>query len=123
LGESRQKRSDGSVPTRLQLTENPWDPEKQRAQVKILYPCAPMIRQVRSGYDAWRFSILRRCVATAAQGHTNLRMAKRPNHKHWHGATSTTAMTHIAVSEALDGKAVTRMEHLTDDRKGLERNV
>ena len=27
-----------------------------------------------------------------------------PGHKHWHGATPTTAMTHIAVQEALDGK-------------------
>ena len=29
-----------------------------------------------------------------------------PGHKHWHGATSTTAMTHIAIQEALDGKNV-----------------
>jgi quercetin dioxygenase-like cupin family protein len=48
-----------------------------------------------------------------------------PNHKHWHGATSTTAMTHIAVQEVLDGKAVTWMEHVPDDqyRKGPERNA
>lgn len=39
-----------------------------------------------------------------------------PNHKHWHGATSTTAMTHIAVQEALNGKAVTWMEHVTDEQ-------
>ena len=37
--ESRQKRADGSVLTHLQLAENVWDPEKQRAQVKILYNC------------------------------------------------------------------------------------
>jgi hypothetical protein len=29
-----------------------------------------------------------------------------PGEKHWHGATATTAMTHIAIQEALDGKAV-----------------
>ena len=35
--------------------------------------------------------------------------------KHWHGASPTTAMTHIAIQEALDGKAVTWMEHVSDD--------
>lgn len=39
LRESRQKRVDGSVLTHLQLAENVWDPDKQRAQVKILYNC------------------------------------------------------------------------------------
>jgi quercetin dioxygenase-like cupin family protein len=34
--------------------------------------------------------------------------------KHWHGATPTTAMTHIAIQEQLDGKAVDWMEHVTD---------
>ena len=34
--------------------------------------------------------------------------------KHWHGAAPTTAMTHIAVQEALDGKAVEWMEHVSD---------
>jgi len=39
LRESRQKRTDGSVLTHLQLAENVWDSRKQRAQVKILYNC------------------------------------------------------------------------------------
>jgi quercetin dioxygenase-like cupin family protein len=34
--------------------------------------------------------------------------------KHWHGATPTTAMTHVAIAEALDGKVVDWMEHVTD---------
>ena len=34
--------------------------------------------------------------------------------KHWHGASATTAMTHIAIQERLDGKAVEWMEHVTD---------
>ena len=38
-----------------------------------------------------------------------------PGEKHWHGASPTTAMTHIAIQEALDGKAVTWMEHVSDD--------
>ena len=37
-----------------------------------------------------------------------------PGEKHWHGATATTAMTHIAIQEALDGKPVDWMEHVTD---------
>ena len=37
-----------------------------------------------------------------------------PNEKHWHGATPTTAMTHIAIQEALDGKVVEWMEKVTD---------
>jgi len=39
-----------------------------------------------------------------------------PGHRHWHGATPTTAMTHIAIQEARDGKMVEWMEHVTDDQ-------
>ena len=38
-----------------------------------------------------------------------------PGHRHWHGASPTTAMTHIAIQEALDGIAVIWMEKVTDD--------
>ncbi len=34
--------------------------------------------------------------------------------KHWHGATATTAMSHIAITEALDGKNVEWMEKVSD---------
>ena len=37
-----------------------------------------------------------------------------PGVRHWHGATATTAMTHIAIQEKLDGKAVDWMEHVTE---------
>jgi quercetin dioxygenase-like cupin family protein len=36
--------------------------------------------------------------------------------KHWHGATATTGMSHIAIQEALDGKAVEWMEKVTDEQ-------
>jgi quercetin dioxygenase-like cupin family protein len=36
--------------------------------------------------------------------------------KHWHGATPTTAMTHIAIQEALNGKPVEWMEKVTDEQ-------
>ena len=39
-----------------------------------------------------------------------------PGEKHWHGATATTAMAHIAIAEALDGKIVDWMEHVTDEQ-------
>lgn len=39
-----------------------------------------------------------------------------PGEKHWHGATATTAMTHIAIQEKLDGKAVDWMEHVSDEQ-------
>ena len=38
-----------------------------------------------------------------------------PGEKHWHGAKATTAMTHIAIQESLDGKVVDWMEHLSDE--------
>ncbi len=39
-----------------------------------------------------------------------------PGEKHWHGAAPTTAVTHIAIQEQLDGKAVDWMEHVTDEQ-------
>src|SRR5438105_4117853 len=39
-----------------------------------------------------------------------------PGEKHWHGASPTTAMTHIAIQETLDGKVVDWMEHVSDQQ-------
>ena len=39
-----------------------------------------------------------------------------PGEKHWHGASPTTAMTHIAIQEASDGKVVEWMEHVSDQQ-------
>jgi len=39
-----------------------------------------------------------------------------PNEKHWHGATASTAMTHIAIQEQLDGRVVEWMEHVSDEQ-------
>ena len=41
-----------------------------------------------------------------------------PGEKHWHGASPTNAMTHIAIAEKQDGKAVTWMEKVTDEQYG-----
>ena len=39
-----------------------------------------------------------------------------PGEKHWHGATATTGMTHIAIAEQLDGKTVEWMEQVSNDQ-------
>lgn len=39
-----------------------------------------------------------------------------PSHKHWHGGTAHSAMTHIAVQEALDGSPVTWLEQVTEEQ-------
>jgi quercetin dioxygenase-like cupin family protein len=39
-----------------------------------------------------------------------------PGEKHWHGAAPTTAVTHIAIAEALDGKSVEWLEKVTDEQ-------
>jgi len=41
-----------------------------------------------------------------------------PGEKHWHGATATTAMAHVAILEQLDGKTVDWMEKVTDEEYG-----
>ena len=42
-----------------------------------------------------------------------------PGEKHWHGATPTTSVTHIAIQERLDGKVVDWMEHVTSEQYRL----
>ncbi|HVJ69349.1 MAG TPA: cupin domain-containing protein [Caulifigura sp.] len=39
-----------------------------------------------------------------------------PGEKHWHGASPTTSVTHIAIQESLDGKVVEWMEHVADEQ-------
>ena len=39
-----------------------------------------------------------------------------PGVKHWHGATATTSMTHIAIQEQLNGRVVDWMEKVTDEQ-------
>jgi quercetin dioxygenase-like cupin family protein len=39
-----------------------------------------------------------------------------PEEKHWHGAAPTTAMTHIAIQENLNGKVVDWLEHVSDEQ-------
>ncbi|HET7150640.1 MAG TPA: cupin domain-containing protein [Candidatus Acidoferrum sp.] len=43
-----------------------------------------------------------------------------PGEKHWHGAAPTTAVTHIAIQEKLNGKAVDWMEHVSDEQYGKD---
>ena len=39
-----------------------------------------------------------------------------PGEKHWHGASPTTAMTHFAIQEQIEGKAVDWLEHVSDEQ-------
>jgi quercetin dioxygenase-like cupin family protein len=39
-----------------------------------------------------------------------------PSEKHWHGATPTTALTHIAIVEQIDGKTADWMEKVSDEQ-------
>lgn len=39
-----------------------------------------------------------------------------PEEKHWHGATATTSVSHVAIAEKLDGKSVDWLEHVTDEQ-------
>jgi len=45
-----------------------------------------------------------------------------PGEKHWHGATATTAMTHIAIQEQLDGKTTEWMEKVSAEQYSLTEN-
>ena len=63
LRESRQKRADGSVLTHLQLAENLWDPQRKRAQVKIIYNCGRADDEATTErLRRLARSILRRCA-------------------------------------------------------------
>jgi quercetin dioxygenase-like cupin family protein len=46
-----------------------------------------------------------------------------PGEKHWHGASPTTALTHIAVQEHVDGKNVEWMEQVSDDQYLVDRST
>jgi len=46
-----------------------------------------------------------------------------PGKKHWHGATATTAMSHMAIVEKLDGKAIAWMEKVSDQQHQAELNA
>jgi len=41
-----------------------------------------------------------------------------PDEKHWHGATPSSSMTHIAIQEALNGSPVDWLEHVSDEQYG-----
>jgi quercetin dioxygenase-like cupin family protein len=40
----------------------------------------------------------------------------QPGVKHWHGATETATMTHIAIQDSVDGRPVHWLEHVTDEQ-------
>jgi quercetin dioxygenase-like cupin family protein len=89
---------------------------------------AALVRFEPGARSAWHSHPLgQRLVVTAGAGWTQVEGGPveeiregdvvwcPPNKHHWHGATPTTAMSHIAIQEAQDGSPVTWMEHVTDE--------
>jgi quercetin dioxygenase-like cupin family protein len=70
----------------------------------------------------WRFRCLKRCGCVQREGgpiesiHPGDIIWFPPDEKHWHGAAPSTAMTHIAIGELLDGKAVEWKEEVSDEQ-------
>ena len=80
-------------------------------------------RANRLAYASARPDALCRSPASAGSRPRAARCAKSspgdvvwipPGEKHWHGASPTTGMVHVAMQESLDGNHVTWMEHVTD---------
>ena len=60
--------------------------------------------------------LVQREGSTVEQIHPGDVVSFEPGERHWHGAAPATALTHIAIQEALDGKAVEWMEHVSDEQ-------
>ena len=61
----------------------------------------------------------RRWVCSLFNTHKESRIRSQefaPGEKHWHGAAPATAMSHIAIQETHDGKAVEGLEHVSDEQ-------
>ena len=92
----------------------------QRCDRHIRTPRAHGLAHASARADADRHSWLRPRAALRAVRSRTIRPGDvvwiPPGEKHWHGASPTTAMTHIAIAEALDGKVVDWMEQVSDEQ-------
>ena len=59
---------------------------------------------------------VRRCEGPVEEVRPGDVVSIAPGEKHWHGASPTTLMTHIAIHEGLDGKVVDWMEPVSDEQ-------
>ncbi|MDF2971483.1 MAG: Cupin 2 conserved barrel domain protein [Microvirga sp.] len=59
---------------------------------------------------------LKGCFSSAALRRAGDIVWFAPGEKHWHGASGNTAMAHVAIAEALDGKTVDWMEKVSDEQ-------
>jgi hypothetical protein len=66
----------------------------------------------------WTFTLLKPASAAGSAIRPGDVVWFAPGEKHWHGATPRTAMTHIAVQEALNGSAVAWLEQVSDEQYG-----
>jgi hypothetical protein len=88
-----------------------------RGQQQAGVPVGGFLRNTPSASFEHIVAALRRGLSEA--GFVDARNVA-PGEKHWHGASPTTAMTHIAIQESLDGKVVEWMEHVTDEQYGAQ---
>ncbi len=99
------------------------DPSRVSAGLVSFEPCAR---------SAWHTHPLgQRLIVTAGCGRVQLWggpiqeirpgdiVTIAPGEKHWHGAAPTTAMSHIAIQESLDGRNVDWLEHVSDEQYGI----
>ena len=123
-------RPSGSVPTRRQPKESFTGVVWQDPIIEA--PAPARIRAGRVSFEpgartAWHTHPLgQTLIVTAGHGWVQSEGGPKeeirpgdiawipPGQKHWHGATATLGMTHIAISEALDGKTVDWMEQVSD---------
>src|SRR6516225_3782023 len=76
--------------------------DRQRGSV-ALQPCREFYRRPRSRCRQWLYRAL------------SQNNGRGSSEKHWHGATATTGMSHIAIQEALDGKVVEWLQKVSDE--------
>ncbi len=111
----------GSV--RIDPLFNRDEPARATGAIVTFEPCArtawhthPLGQTLVVTYGAGR---VQRWGGTVEEIHPGDVVLIAPGEKHWHGASTTTAMTHIAIQEKLDGRNVDWLEKVTDEQYQL----
>jgi len=95
---------------------------RRRRQRHLRARCAHRVAHASARPDVDRYGGLRRGRKREGESIKEIRAGDivwfPPGEKHWHGAAPATAMTHIAIQEAQDGKTVDWMEKVSDAQYG-----
>jgi len=96
-----------------------YEPQKQFPAVAVAHPNGG-VKEQTAGLHAQRLTAGTGWVQQWGEPAQSIRVGDvvsiPPGAKHWHGATATTAMTHIAIQEQLDGKTVEWMESVSEEQ-------